>query len=341
MEINYSKPSIDIEQEEMVRLIDDVELFNRQVAESNKLLDFEDRKECVLCARPLMGESFIHRDIPFVMCGICGHVQTKALPLDDYPQQTFGSIYPMLDTKAYNDRKKRIYKPKLHWIVNCLQDLASFSDEKKSQLRWVEMGTGAGYFISCLVDEGIENITGFDADKALVDIANTFIPGSRVSYFNGNLSDSFDKFPADIYVAFFVLEHISDAYHFFQMLKQRPKGTLFVFSVPVFGFSCLFENIFKNNYARNLDAVLHTQLYTERSIEYIMRETGYEILAEWVFGQDAMDLTRFMLHSLSEHLSGPMLEKVKNDCIRLQDSLQHSLDLLKLSDQRHLVAIRR
>ena len=340
MLINYSKPSDDIKKEGNRRKSYDSELFKLQQNESKRLLSFRDRQRCILCGHRLSGENFMHREIPFVLCGTCGHVQTRALPPDDYPKISFSSVYPASDSEAYNDRKRRIYKPKLEWILNCLKDL-SFSKAKILDLNWTEMGSGAGYFISCLMNKGIENVIGFDSDERLVEIANEFIPGNRVSYYNKMLSDSFDQFQADIYVAFFVLEHINDIYRFIRKLRQRPKDTIFIFSVPVFGFSCLLENIFNTNYARNLDAVLHTQLYTDTSIEYMMEESGYEILAEWIFGQDAMDFTRFILNNLSEKLSKIMLKKIDNDFIRLQDSIQHSLDILRLSDQRHLITIKK
>ncbi len=336
MRIDYSKPSADIQKEVNVRLQNDKELFERQFSESQRLLSCEDRKECALCARPLVGEMFNHRDIPFVMCATCSHVQTKAMPPADYPNISFNAVYPASDAEAYRDRKARIYKPKLDWIISCLKEL-QYSPDTIKQMKWVEMGAGAGYFISCLAAAGIKDITGIDSDKKLVEIANTFTHGNRVHYYSGRLSDAFEQYPADIYVAFFVLEHIFDTHEFFLKIKSLPPQTIFIFSVPVFGFSCLLENIFKNNYARNLDAVIHTQLYTDNSIAYAAAEAGYEILAQWIFGQDATDFTRFMLHNLSENFSEQLLKKLGNYFTSLQDPLQHCLDSLKLADQRHII----
>jgi len=287
----------------------------------------------------MQGELFNHREIPVIICAICGHVQTRLQPPPGYPDYEFAQVYPKLSAEQYADRKKRIYTPKLEWILNSLAD-KGYKHETLAKMQWTEIGAGAGYFLSALEDARLSNIVGFDADKTLVDIANTFT-AARSTHFGGEISDAIDRYPADIYVAFFVLEHIQNAHLFYQKLRSLPQGTIFIFAVPIFGFSCLLENVFTDNFARNFDGVLHTQLYTEQSIDHAMKTAGFEITAKWIFGQDATDLTRLLINNINTKVSQDLLRHMEKDLISIQDSLQNCLDKAGLADQRHILAIKR
>jgi len=340
MQIDYSKSFEDIRAEEKARADNEEGLYNLQVEESRRLLDCESRKSCVLCNKGLVGERFMHREVGFVICGTCGHIQTAAVPPSNYPRAGFERIYPKLSAEAYEDRKKRVYKPKLDWIVKCFMDLGLSLEEIRG-LAWTEIGAGGGYFISCLADFGARRIVGFDADKNLVDRANSYGGIDRVRFYEGDLSEALELFSADVYVAYFVLEHIESIYRFLLRLRELPGGTKFVFSVPVFGFSCVLENIFKRNYARNLDCVYHTQLFTDASIAYAMKMAGFEIVAQWIFGQDVSDLMRFISNSISKADTAGIAARIMDGCVSVQDGWQQSLDRLHLSDQRHIVGIKR
>lgn len=340
MRIDYSKPSGDIKKENMVRQSTDEEQFMRQFTESRKLLDCADRQRCILCDRPLVGALCSHRGIPFIMCEVCGHLQTQKSPPEDYPGMSFTHIYPLQSPKEYRDRKARIYKPKLDWIISCLDEL-HITPEQASHMRWVEMGCGAGYFLSALLDAGIVHVAGFDRENDLVACANRYLGGEWATVYDGRLADALDAFPAEVYVAFFVLEHIAEVHAFFTRMSQCSTGTVFIFSVPVFGFSCLLDNVFENNFARALDGVLHTQLYTDTSIRYALDTADFEIAAQWVFGQDASDMTRFLMKNLEKKIAPEILKNVFEKCTRMEDSLQSCLDRMFFSDQRHIVAVKR
>jgi 2-polyprenyl-3-methyl-5-hydroxy-6-metoxy-1,4-benzoquinol methylase len=339
MRIDYSKSCKDVEKESLNRDKKDDILSKKQISESMDLLKFDRREECILCGNLLCGENFYHRNIPFIVCDTCNHIQTISNPFDDYPRTNFSSVYLEKNVSDYQDRKTRVYKPKLDWIIDCLIE-HNYSKDQIFRMRWTEMGAGAGYFLSALLDAGIQNIKGFDADKKLVQIARDYIPEKYIVPYEGKLSDAIDLFPSDVYAAFFVLEHISDSKNFFLQLKSLPRGTIFIFSVPVFGLSCLFENIFENNYARNLDCVLHTQLYTDKSINFAMKEAGFRIVAKWIFGQDAEDFIRFILKNLTHKFSPNLISQVQDELYMYQDSLQHCFDKSNLSDQRHIIAIK-
>lgn len=346
MKQKFSKPQKDISIEARNLSVESAELYKRRYAVSEKLLHSPDRKECIVCLTGLekSEDSFLHRKIPYLVCPCCGHIQTKVKPPAGYPytdqEISFANVYPELDIKDYNSRVERIYKPKLDWVIESLTDLQIDKHDLFSR-KWLDIGAGAGYFLKALQDEGAKNINGTEADNVLVNRANDVLKEIIVNENKYSLSNIIQSCDADVYSAFFVLEHSNEINQFLKTLKNKPKGTIFVFSVPVYGFSCLIESVFKESFARNLDNVIHTQLYTDKSIEYAMNVAGFEITHEWIFGQDAMDLTRCLAEQLSKSYSANISKEILMKIHELQELLQCSLDKLKFSDQRHVIAVKR
>lgn len=345
MRIDYSKPSADISKESSIRIKNEKKLFEEQKATSELLLKCENRKLCIVCNNSLEGEKFDHREIPFISCKICGHIQSVAMPPKGYPMSeenglNFKKIYPKLNIAEYEDRKKRIYKPKLDWALSCLIELG-YNIEKLKGMKWTEMGCGAGYFLSALLDAGIKNIQGFDADFTLVKNGNELLNKDIINFTTDEPEKGIAQFPADIYVSFFVLEHLTSSFHFFKELARQKSGTIFIFSVPVFGFITVLENIFRNNYARNLDSVIHTQTFTEDSIKYALDKANFSIVSEWIFGQDIQDFTRFVFSNIQERYPEKMRSGIEQKIMPLQDLLQRSVDKAGFSDQKHIIAIKK
>jgi len=343
--IDYSKPSADITKEETYRVNNDAELAQAQKKAMRILLKSPARKLCLLCGQPLGGEEFNHRGLLFTRCHTCGHIQTKNKPPTNYPflpstGYEYKKIYPPLTETEFNDRKNRIYKPKLDWALSCLAEIG-YSPTKLKELKWVEIGCGAGYFLSALDDFGVKNLLGLDADKKLVAYAKKRLGKDKIIYSQISADQITKQCPADIYVAFFVYEHFDNPRAFFSSLQTMKPGTIFIFSVPVYGFSCLLENVFTNNYARNLDGAVHTQLYSDDSINYALNTAGLKMQAQWIFGQDASDLMRFLLQNLQRRLSPRMLSELREKMLLLDDKLQNILDKNLLSDQRHIVAVKK
>jgi 2-polyprenyl-3-methyl-5-hydroxy-6-metoxy-1,4-benzoquinol methylase len=204
-------------------------------------------------------------------------------------------------------------------------------------MTWLEIGCGGGYFISALNDFGVKNFKGIDKDAGLLKIASEYM-GSRVEKSPINLADIVKKYPADIYVAFFVFEHMENSIDFFSSLSELPSGTLIIFSVPFFGLTHIFEKIITSDYARSFDGSVHTQIFTRQSVDYVMNMTGFEIVAEWIFGQDSADIIRHILNNINEI---PKQLISKNRVIGLERDMQSIINKAGLADQRHFIAIKK
>jgi len=343
--IDYSKSSSDISKESAARLKNDRRLFKDQKRVSLFLLRCKARKKCIVCNYMLKGEEFYHRDIVFISCKTCGHIQTRVQPPEDYPMnimkgRDFKKIYPRLTSAQYTDRKQRIYKPKLDWAVACLNEIG-YSSKKLRTLKWTEIGAGAGYFLSALEDFGVVDYKGFDSERSLVSFGQGFLRNDKILHFEGNIEESLEIFYADVFVAFFVFEHLNCSYNFFKELRKLKSGTILIFSVPTFGFSSLLENMFVNNWARSMNCEIHTQVFTDKSIDYAMQLCDFEIKAKWIFGQDVDDLIRYIDLSCREINDKKIYKQAMDKLLAVSNDLQGILDRNNLADQRHILAIKR
>ena len=338
---DFSKPLGDLASEEASRLENEPALIERQKKATQRLLCSPPRESCILCAEELRGQQFLHREIPFLSCAVCGHIQTKALPPSDYPYESdgqgpFARIYPPLNKADFEDRKNRIYRPKLDWILSVLER-SGHSKNDLSKMGWLEIGSGSGGFLSSLQDAGIMNFMGFEKDQQLLERSKSVVSPEKVSLSTASVGQIIQLHSSQIICAFFVIEHVENLHELTATLRLIPPGTLFCFSVPMFGLSCLLEQIAANRYARSLDAAIHIQTFTEQSIDFFLSNSGMEKIAKWQFGQDALELRRLLLPLGNQ---GEHLRPLSNKLASCLDQLQEVIDKAGLCDQVHMIARR-
>ena len=338
---DYSKTLGDLTKEESGRIQNEDQLYLRQREANIRLSQAPPRKKCVLCGSPIEGREFLHRNVSFITCDKCSHIQSKALPPEGFPdelggKEQFSKIYPKLDKDEFEDRKSRIYRPKLKWIFSALDRLGY----KKSELlkkKWLELGSGSGAFLSSLKDMGVNNYIGFEKEEALLERSKTFVAPERVSISSFSLGEIIRTNQADVICSFFVFEHDEKLSELINALKDCKDGTLLCFSVPMFGLSCLLENLASERYARSLDAAVHVQTFTDQSINYLLQTAGFEKIATWHFGQDILELRRLLKPTKNNDEHSRSLGEKLEACL---DDLQSVVDRVGLCDQIHIIARR-
>ena len=339
--IEYSKPATDVAGHTARMLKENDALLARQRAIAATLLDRPARSQCLVCAAVLAGApSFVHRGIPYVLCRSCRHVQCAVDAPAGYPQgqQDFADVYIPLDPAAYRERSDRIYKPKLDWALRAAKTAALANLLERS---WVELGSGAGHFVDVLHRAGAKNVLGLEAEEALVDRSVHVPDERRVRRYGGSLADAIRQHPAEIYAAWFVLEHCFELREVMAALDERPRGTVLLLSVPMLGLATLLEVIGDAHFARQLDSVVHLQLFTENSLARLLDLAGFEQRAAWVFGQDADDLLRMIAVGLAAKgnrpIFGPEIDRLLAAC----SWIQQAIDRAHLADARHVLAVKR
>ncbi len=343
MQKKFSKTSKDILLESKNWSKDESKILKNQTLISQHLNNQPFRNNCLLCRKVAPKErDFLHRNVEYFMCSKCNHIQTLRLPPDDYPHKHLGkgfeTIYPKLSKSSFQSRRDRIYLPKLEWIISVLED-QNLIQNKFEFVEWLELGCGAGYFLNALQSKGIEKIKGFDENSLLVKEANRQCT-NKVAFITKDIFQELDKASSNIVCAFFVLEHINNGNDIWKKLSSMPKGTIFVFSVPTFSFSTVLECGIDDIAARNLDNVLHTQIYTDQSIDYCLEEYGFKKCAEWLFGQDSQELCSMILKKIKPNINSKLFNKVSSQFERLIDPIQEIIDKSRFCDARHIIAIK-
>jgi len=349
MMTRFSKPGADVAWEGDRLLREDAANRERERGVSALLGRGPERDGCLLCGTALQGRTIPHRGLPYRHCAHCGHFQSAHLPGPEHVRALagsipFSSIYKPLAPDAYRSRVERIYRPKLDWILAAAADAGIPRDDLLSR-GWLEIGCGAGGFLRALQDAGATRARGVDREPALVDSANLALaagpdgPPARAS--SAPLPDLLRGADAEVFAAFFVLEHDDRLRETLAAFAGKPAGTLFCFAVPTLGLGAALESGFDHHYARNLDSAVHTHLFTDRSIAYALERAGCEPLAQWVFGQDAGDFARFLLTRIGGAYPPELLEPIRRGLSDLQDEWQSALDRRFLSDSRHILAVKR
>lgn len=339
MRTDFSKPVVDIGLESTDWLDQDDKIRDRQSGELKTLKIVGLRHHCLLCGESLVEAArLVNRLVVYRSCSMCGHLQAEEI-IEESAGPAFDTVYPSIDTIAWRSRCERIYAPKLDWILKCLDQINLPREEVLAE-DWLEIGTGAGYFLGALRSAGAKNLSGVDANPQLVERTNQVLGESLVVCMD-KIEKAIEASNARIIVSFFVLEHLTDPNPMIRALAAKPTGTVFAFAVPTYGFSGLLDGVFSDHAARSLDNIVHRQLYTDQSIAYLLDRMGYEPIARWVFGQDAMDLQRLLVKRL-RHICDPVLATdVETRLANLLEPLQHAIDVALLADARHVLAVKR
>tara|TARA_B100000989_G_C19516340_1_gene461844 strand:+ start:1063 stop:2097 length:1035 start_codon:yes stop_codon:yes gene_type:complete len=344
MNIKHSKKSGDIKKETKKWTENESKYLKNQIRMHKILNKQESRKKCLLCGEKSPKEKdFTHRSVNYFICPNCNHVQTVVLPPDGYPSKQMGegfeNIYPKLSKEDFESRRDRIYMPKLDWICSVL-DNETLIEEGFENIKWLEIGCGAGYFLNAMQFKGIINFKGFDENQFLISEANRHC-SQKVAFSTENIFKDIELDKPNIICAFFVLEHIDCGEQIWQEFSRLQKGTILVFSVPTFCFSTLLECSVDNFAARNLDSVLHTQIYTDESINYCLKKAGFEKCAEWLFGQDSQDLCELILRKICGNVNEKLFNQISEKLNDLIDPIQEVMDKQRICDGRHIIAIKR
>ncbi len=86
----------------------------------------------------------------------------------------------------------------------------------------------------------------------------------------------------------------------------------------------------------------HTHLYTKDSLQYLAQEFGFDIISEWWFGTDIVDLYRHILIDLEKkQSSNTLINSFKEMLLPLIDAMQLELDKRHCSSEVHLLLKRK
>jgi SAM-dependent methyltransferase len=295
------------------------------------------RTKCKLCDSALpSAPDFTSHGVGYVFCPACSHLNgcfddTKAFIEKLYVSEDSDYSKNYID-ENYDRRTSDIYAPKLDFM------LENVPGERPSIL---DVGCGSGYFVFAARQKGLQ-VTGIDVGKAMIDFGNhqisSLIGETPLTH---TAEDEFysyvSKSKADVISAIGVIEHLREPEKFFRAFQESAAKWIY-YSVPMFSFSAVLENVFGNVFPRQLSGG-HTHLFTEGSIARMNEIIGVQSAAEWRFGTDMMDLYRAMLISLRETgASENLVHHFAQGLAPQIDELQAVFDRSRFCSEIHLLA---
>lgn len=296
------------------------------------------RTNCKLCDAPLGQDiDFTSHNVGYVFCSECGHLngtheETEAFVSSLYIDGEGVDYAKNYIDNNFEQRIETVYSPKAEFLAqNMPQDSFSVFD----------VGCGAGYFVAACRKQGIA-ATGIDVSDTMIDFGN-----EKIAQIDGDSNalkrveerdflDLISTCDAQVVSAIGVIEHVRDPRGLLHSFQQS-KAQYLYFSVPMFSFSALLENVSQSVFPRQLSGA-HTHLFTESSIKKMYDMISVSAVAEWRFGTDVQDLFRTMQIKLQEGgASGRILELFADQFGGLADKWQRQLDESHFCSEIHVL----
>jgi hypothetical protein len=341
--VRYGKSSQGLAGHKLAMFEDNSRLLHR----NEEIAEFYRRQPLRLACKNCRGilkqlPDFISHGIGYELCQSCGHLngayeETAAFcdflyTSDDGKE--YAKAYSAQGRAEYQRRVQDIYLPKAEFLAEALSHHAS----SVGSLALADFGAGSGYFVAALLQQGFNNVQGFEVSTEQVALGNSMIPGGRLHRFAvDRTQEVLAELQADVVSLIGVLEHLLNPYDALEAISRNVHVDYLYFSVPLYSPVVAVEAAFPGVFNRHLGGA-HTHLYTERSIRYFAKVHGFEVLAEWWFGLDMLDLYRSLFVTLSgstdtralaDLLAGTLAQHV--------DGVQLLFDTVRSSSEVHML----
>ena len=324
--------------------IDNNDFFLKKGLEINKVYtEQEERKRCKNCDYQLKNAvGFTKQSVQYALCGRCGHLNglnqdtnkfCNAL-YTDAGGEDYAKNYTSRDKDSYNERVDNIYIPKVEFLLDSLKEVESTIDN----LKIVDFGAGAGYFVSALMRSGVTNPSGFEVSDVQVDLGNMMMEKKLLT--SHSIQETIaiaSTVKADVVTMIGVLEHLQNPRDILRALCQNQHVKYLYISVPLFSPTVFFEMVFPDVMQRQLSSG-HTHLYTESSLNWMSDEFDMEKVAAWWFGTDMVDLYRNIKVRLEKQTETRSMTTIWSEMfLPIIDALQLEMDKKNLSSEVHML----
>jgi len=224
-------------------------------------------------------------------------------------------------TNTYANKKlinlrKKTFQPKINFIKKFVKGK-----------NWLDVGAADGMCVhialkSGFYSEGIEiSEHSRKFAKEIHDIE--LFPNSL------ELFEKSNKTKWNVISLFGVLEHLTDPIHALKIShKLLDDDGIVAIEVPNFEAISSYIQGHDGIADRHLVPYSHIMLFTENSMNYALRKTGFEPIAYWYYGMDMIELLKF-ISKKDENIKN---SKLFSSLIDMVNKFQKTIDEEKLSD---------
>lgn len=269
----------------------------------------------------------------FLECGSCGNLYMKTPPDPEAVARLYvgaedekciqDKIY--IDEEIFQQRVCDIAEPKVEFVRELLDPGGT----------WIDIGCGTGELLTAAGKRGWRAV-GVEPDPASarfarahgIEVHEGYLPSSGLNYL-------FED--ASVVSMINVLEHVSDPLGLLREVASLvPSGAAVVFEVPRHpSLSSYINYLFPELAYRHIYPPDHLNIFTEQSVEGMLRDCGLTASGIWVFGQDMQDLLSVATIAAQKEET-PLLGQL----IEATPDLQKVLDRQGLADVLFVVAIK-
>lgn len=303
--------------------------FMKKMLQLNKIYSSGPRrKNCIICNNSISLTDFVSHGVAYSFCRKCNHLNGKNQISKKFNKFAYVKSGSKKLTNQYsnnfNRRVEKIYLPKVIFLKKVVKEKISVLD----------VGCGAGQLIKSCEKMKIKAI-GVDPNKNLIEFGKKFIKKNRLINLDfENCLKEISNTSCKVVSLIFVLEHLENPNQVFLNFRKSKAKYLYI-SVPLFSLGVMFELGFQKNYSRNLGGS-HTNLYTKESLRYLCKKYKLQIVGEWWFGSDYIDLYTKLINS-SEKNSKFYKSKVNNFFKENIDLFQNTLDKTEFCSDIHII----
>jgi 2-polyprenyl-3-methyl-5-hydroxy-6-metoxy-1,4-benzoquinol methylase len=302
------------------------------------------RINCKNCDTKLSQEpDFVKLDIPYELCVTCNHLNglhedtfefCQSIYEDEAGEKEYSSNYSASGIEEFNFRTTSIYIPKAEFLYSSLLK----EGVNPNNLSYMDFGAGSGYFINALDKIGIANLKGYEPSRSQVTFGNQMLGKELlINHEIAETNEILNNATENVLSLIGVLEHVQKPRELLKCFQGNENLQYLYFSVPTFSLSTYLEIINPEVFHRQLQGG-HTHLYTKESIEHLAKEFAVEIISQWWFGTDVVDLFRHMKIKLNDrHISKRMEDMFDQTFISYLDSMQLEIDKKYGSSEVHVL----
>lgn len=249
----------------------------------------------------------------------------------------YSSNYRENSKQEFVQRRDSIYLPKIKFLLEALLH----NDIEKDNIHILDIGAGAGYFVSAALNSDIK-VEGIEISEQQVVFGNTMMGEKALKNLDSDAIVSYIRENKDcnLISAIGVFEHITNLDEIIGAIKDNPAIQYVYASVPLFSYSCVLEATKQNVFNRHLGGG-HTHLFTEKSVNYFLELLQYKMIGKWQFGLDVMDLYRFICVELEKNGNSQLKDYFSQQFVPLLDSLQFEVDQRGFCSEIHFLAMKK
>lgn len=305
------------------------------------------RTVCKMCNSVLDGEIILKsHKMGYYLCKKCHHLNSEHEDTDAFAQKVYitdnyANNYTAADIEKYENRLDSIYIPKAQFLIDSLaKDGIDVAD-----IKLLDDGAGSGYFVRAMRKLGAD-ASGVEISADQVNFANDCAKAAGINepilkqVDSDKITDYIKNTNCSVLSAIGVLEHIISLQDTLDAIRDNQNIKYLYISVPMFGFSALFEGAFQECYNRHLGGT-HTHLFSDDSLDYMANRIGFGIHSSWKFGSDMMDLYRFLSVSLAKNGNEEAVKVLSEQFLPIIDKLQLVVDESEFASEVHMLLKRK